>query len=86
MTSKQGAIKRWKARKKRYDFCSRRLKKILALSTDGWPRMTHNPDYIKWLDIVYEAKSKGLYSMKSSNCDVIANLRDKAIELKRMKK
>jgi hypothetical protein len=44
--------------------------------------MTLNPDYLKWLDLVYEAKGKGLYSMKTANCDVIANLRDKAQDLK----
>lgn len=85
MTTKSGAIKRWKARKRRYDFVRQRLKKILSLSTKGWPKMTHNPDYIKWLDIVYEAKEKGLYSMKTSNCDVISNLHSKAEELNRQK-
>jgi hypothetical protein len=81
-TSKSAAISRWKARKAKYDFVARRIKKILPLSMQGWPRMTLNPDYIKWLDIVYQAKERGLYSFQTSNCDVIANLRSKAIELK----
>jgi hypothetical protein len=51
----------------------------------GWPRMTHNKDYLQWLDIVYEAKQKGLYSIKTSNCDVISNLHHKALELHKPK-
>jgi hypothetical protein len=82
---KQRVINYHKARKRKYDFCRRRLKKILALSTAGWPRMTKNPDYLKWLDLVYEAKEKGLFSLKTSNCDVIANLSRKANELKKLK-
>lgn len=41
--------------------------------------MTHNADYPKWLDIVYLAKSRGLYSLKTSNCDVIMMLRHIAL-------
>jgi hypothetical protein len=85
-TSKSGAIKMWKARKRRYDFCKRRMKKILSLSMEGWPRMAMNKDYLKWLDIVYEAKEKGLYSIKTANCDVISNIKNKAIELKQASK
>lgn len=74
MTTKAGAIRYWKARRARYAFVRRRLKKISSLNTVGWPRMTNNPVYLDWLDIVYQAKEKGLYSFKTTNCDVIANL------------
>ena len=83
---KTSAIKRWKDRKRRYEFCRRRLKRILSLSKAGWPRMTLNPDYLKWLDLVYEAKERDLYSINTATCDVIANLYDKAHELKNLKR
>lgn len=40
----------------------------------GWPRTKQMKDYIKWLDIIYEAKIKGIYAIGTSNCDVIAQL------------
>lgn len=83
---KANTIRLFKARRARYEFCRRRLKRILALSIKGWPHMTKNPDYLAWLDIVYLAKDKGVYSLKTSNCDVIANLYHKALDLKRAKK
>lgn len=86
MTTKAGAIRYWKARRARYDFVRRRLKKILSLNTVGWPRMTNNPVYLEWLDIVYVAKEKGIYSWKTSNCDVIANIERKAQELQAARK
>jgi hypothetical protein len=79
---KAAVIKRWHDRRRRYSFCRRHLKKILALSTKGWPGMTHNRDYLKWLDLVYLAKSRGLYSLKTSTCDIIANMQTKAKQLK----
>ena len=80
---KRSVIKRWKEKKKRYDFVKRRLKRILSLSMQGWPKMysSSNPDYLKWLDIVYEAKERGIYSLNTANCDVIANIHRKAVEL-----
>ncbi len=83
---KAGAIRYWKARKDKYEFVRKNLNKILPLSLKGWPKMTTNPDYLKWLDIVYAAKDKGLYSLKSSNCDVIANLHFKAKDIVRERK
>lgn len=77
MTTKAGAIKYWKARRARYAFVRRRLKKILSLSQKGWAAYVI-PDYIDWLDIVYLAKERGLYSYKTANSDVILNLRAKA--------
>lgn len=79
--SKESVIRHWKAKKRRYDFVRRRLKRILPLSMQGWPYMSRNRDYIKWLDIVYEAKDKGLYSLKTSTCDIIANIYEKAKQL-----
>lgn len=84
--TKEGSVRYWKARKAKYDFVRRRLKKILALSMQGWPRMTNNQDYLKWLDIVYLAKERGLYSYKTSNCDVIANLNTKAQDLTKIRR
>jgi hypothetical protein len=78
---KAGAIRYWKARKRRYDFARRHLYRILALDIEGWPHMTGHPYYLTWLDLVYDAKDRGLYSLKTSNCDVIANLYYKAIDL-----
>jgi hypothetical protein len=84
--NKAGSIRYWKARKDKHDFVRKNIKKILALSFAGWPRMTKNPDYLKWLDIVYSAKDKGLFSIKSANCDVIANLHFKARDIIRERK
>lgn len=47
--------------------------------------MTNNPDYLKWLDIVYRAKELGIYSMKTATCDIIANMKNKAEYLKKLK-
>lgn len=78
---KQMAIKRFKARKIRDTFVKRKMKTILSLSMDGWPRIKNMKDYIKWLDLVYEAKIKGIYGFGTSNCDVIMQLHHKAKEL-----
>lgn len=82
---KAGAVRKWKERKRRWDFVRRNLKKISLLSTKGWPKMTNNPDYLKWLDIVYRAKELGIYSMKTATCDIIANMKNKAEYLKKLK-
>jgi hypothetical protein len=82
----KNAIAKWKARQKRYAFCKRHLKTILSLSTNGWPRLyQRNPDYPKWLDLVYKAKEQGIYAMTTSTCDIIANMRNKALELEKQK-
>lgn len=80
-----GAIKYWKARKKRYQFVRQNLAKILKLSTKGWPRIFRNPDYLAWVDIAHKAKSKGLYSYKTALCDIAINLKAKALEIKKAK-
>jgi hypothetical protein len=53
----------------------------------GWPRLATscNPDYLKWLDLVYKAKAAGIYSVNTANCDVIANMQNKARELQKLK-
>ena len=75
---KRKAIKRFVAAKRRDAFVRRRMKKILSLSMDGWPRTKNMKDYLKWLDIVFEAKIKGIYGFGTANCDVIAQLNRKA--------
>lgn len=80
---KAGIIQAWKKRKRRWDFVRRNLKKISSLSTAGWPKMTNNPDYLKWLDIVYRAKELGIYSLNTANCDIIANMKNKAKDLQK---
>lgn len=67
-------LKRWEREKKRQDFIKRRVKKILVLKMDGWPRLKEMPDRHKWIDLVYEAKIAGVYGIGTSNCDVIAQL------------
>lgn len=81
-------LKRWKQRQRRWNFCRRHSKQILLLSTKGWPRLATscNPDYLKWLDLVYKAKGSGIYSINTANCDIIANMKRKALELQKTKK
>lgn len=83
---KAKAIKKFKQRKKRDAFVRRRIKAILALSMDGWPKTKNMKDYLKWLDLVFEAKIKGVYGFGTSNCDVIMQLNHKAKELSQIKK
>lgn len=85
---KRRMLKRWKERQRRWEFCRRHAKKILSLSMQGWPKMATScsPDYLKWLDLVYKAKAAGIYSLNTSNCDVIANMKNKAEELQKLKR
>ena len=78
---KAKAIKRFKQRKKRDAFVKRRIKTIMSLSMDGWPRTKNMKDYPKWLDLVFEAKIKQVYGFGTSTCDVIMQLHSKAKEL-----
>lgn len=78
---KARAVKKFKARKKRDAFVKRRLKTILSLSMEGWPRTKNMKHYPQWLDLVFEAKIKGVYGFGTSNCDVIMQLNHKAKEL-----
>ena len=75
-------IKRWEAKKIRDAFVKKNLKKILALPTDGWPRTKNMKTYIKWLDLVFDAKIKGVYSIGTANCDVIIMLSSHAKQMK----
>ena len=62
-------------RQRRRDaFIKKHLAKIRVLSMDGWPKTRNMKDYPKWLDIVYQAKIEGIYSLNTANCDVIAQL------------
>lgn len=81
LKQKAGAIRWWSDRRRRYDFVRQHLYQILALDIDGWPHMTGHQYYLTWLDLVYAAKDRGLYSLKTANCDVIANLYHKAIDV-----
>lgn len=74
-------IERWERMKRRDAFVKSRATKILALSMNGWPRLKEMKDRLKWIDLVFEAKIKGIYSMGTANCDVIAQLERKAKEL-----
>jgi hypothetical protein len=94
MTLKQQAekqrrqiLKRWKERQRRWDFARCHSKQILSLSDKGWPKLATscNPDYLKWLDLVYKAKGAGIYSLNTANCDIIANLKSKAEQLQKIK-
>lgn len=67
-------IIRYEKIKKRNLFIKKNLKRILPLSMDGWPRTRNMKDYRKWIDLIYEAKIAGIYSVGTSNCDVIAQL------------
>lgn len=78
---KECVIRHWRVRQLRYDFVRLHLYTILTLDLDGWPHMTDHPNYLTWLDIVYEAKDRGLYSVKTANCDVIASLYHKAVDV-----
>lgn len=78
-------IARWKRQKLRDAFIKKHLKKILSLSTSGWPRTKNMKDYPKWIDLVFEAKIKGVYGMGTSNCDVIANLERFAKQINNLK-
>lgn len=82
---KKKAIERYRKGKRRDAFVKRHSAKILPLSMDGWPRTKNMKDYIKWLDLVYEAKIKGIYGFGTSNCDVIIQLNRKAKELSNVK-
>lgn len=79
---KANLIKRWEAKKKREAFCKSRLKEILSLSMVGWPRLNSMKDKMKWIDLVFEAKIKGIYSIGTANCDVIALLERTAKQIK----
>lgn len=67
-------IKRYERQKIREAFVKKNRKRILKLSMIGWPRTREMKDYIKWMDLVYEAKIKGIYAIGTSNCDVISQL------------
>lgn len=67
-------IERHEKIKRRNEFIKRNKQKILALSMDGWPRLKNMKDHNKWLEIVYDAKIKGIYGIGTSNCDVIGQL------------
>lgn len=75
-------IKRYEAKKLRESFVKKNMDKILSLSMDGWPRTSNMKDYIKWLDLIFDAKIKGVYGIGTSNCDVIAQLNRFAKQLK----
>lgn len=80
---KERMIKRDEAKKARESFVKKNLTKILSLSMDGWPRTKNMKDYIKWLDLIFDAKIKGIYGIGTSNCDVIAQLNRFAKQLKK---
>lgn len=73
---------RWEKQKKRDAFIKKNLNIILSLSTSGWPRLKEMKDRRKWIDIVLEAKIKGIYGLNTANCDVIANLERFAKQIK----
>lgn len=81
LLQRENLLKRWKQKKKRNAFIIKNLKKILPLSMDGWPKTSNMKDYPKWLDIVIQAKIKGVYGIGTSNCDVIAQLNRFAKEI-----
>lgn len=81
LLQRENLLKRWLRKKKRNAFIKKRLNKILPLSMDGWPKTSNMKDYPKWIDIVIEAKIKGVYGIGTSNCDVIANINRFANEL-----
>lgn len=81
---KERMIKRYEAKKLRDAFIKKNLNKILSLSMDGWPRTRNMKDYIKWLDLIFDAKIKGIYSINTANCDIIAQLNRFAKELKNL--
>ena len=69
--------------KRREAFIKSNMKRITALSMDGWPRTRNMKDFRKWIDLIYEAKIKGIYGFGTSNCDVIAQLSRFAKELEK---
>lgn len=71
---KQLLIERWERQSRRDKFIKRNIKKITSLKMDGWPRLREMKDRLKWLDLVFSAKIEGVYSIGTSNCDVIAQL------------
>lgn len=75
-------IRRYERQKRRESFIKKNMKDILSLSMDGWPRTKNMKDYRKWLDLIYKAKISGIYSLGTSNCDVIAQLNRFAKEMK----
>jgi hypothetical protein len=79
-------LKRWDMMKKRDAFVKKRIKKILSLSMQGWPKLKEMKDRAGWIDIVFEAKIVGIYGMGTANCDVIALLESKAKELSKTTK
>lgn len=88
MLAHQMAVLRWERRQRRYQFVKKNAARILKLSTESWPRMARgmNPDYVKWMEIVYKVKSLGLYGLGTSPCDIIIQLKHMAEEIKRQKK
>lgn len=78
---RENLIVRYERQKKRTAFVKKNLKRILALSTEGWPRTKNMKDYIKWVDLVIEAKIEGVYAIGTSNCDVIVKLNRYAKEI-----
>lgn len=75
-------IKRFEAKQRRDVFIKKNLDKILSLPMDGWPRTKNMKSYIKWLDLIFDAKIKGIYGVGTANCDVIAQLNRHAKEMK----
>lgn len=75
------ALEKFYRNKRRDQFVKRRIKKILSLSMDGWPRTKNMKDYPKWLEIVIEAKIQGIYGFGTSNCDIIMRLLHRAKQL-----
>lgn len=67
-------LERYEREKLREAFVKKNLKRILELKTDGWPRLKSMKDRLKWIDLVYEAKIEGIYSVGTANCDVVAQL------------
>lgn len=82
---KSKLLQRWERMRERDAFVKERMNKILSLSTEGWPRLSQMKDRRKWIDLVIEAKIFGIYSIGTSNCDVIAQLERKAKEIKESK-
>lgn len=78
-------LERYERQKKRDAFVKKNLKRIKTLRMDGWPRTMKMKDRLKWIDIAYEAKIAGVYSIGTANCDVIANLNRRAKQLNNSK-
>lgn len=77
--------KRYERQLKRDEFIKRHKASILALDTNGWPRLKQMADRNKWLNLVYKAKIEGVYGIGTANCDVIAQLSRFAKELNKTK-